>query len=67
MALLKKIENTAITLPLDTVLEVLRGLQGKPVSPDTMALLKVEVGYSVSCLPVEPEVAMGILRETFGE
>ena len=67
MVLLKHIENTVITLPLDVVLEVLRGLQGKPVSADTLAMLRIEVGYSVSCLPVEPEVLRGVLSETFGD
>ncbi|HEY0623186.1 hypothetical protein [Sphingomonas sp.] len=68
MAPLLDLQTAAITLPLDTVLEVLKGTRGFPVSEETMALMKVEVG-SVICgmESLEEEVAEGILKDTFGE
>jgi len=58
--------SSAVTLPLDVILEVIKGTRGHPVSEETMALLLVDVGYAVCNLPVEPEVAKAILREAFG-
>lgn len=68
MPLHNALETAAITLPLDTVLEVLRGTRGEPVSPETMALMKVEVGSALCALPgIEDEVVDGLLRQTFGD
>lgn len=67
MALLHDLEVAAVTLPLDTVLEVLRGLQGKPVSVETLALMKIEVASVLCNMPgIEDEVIEGLLREAFG-
>jgi hypothetical protein len=66
MAFRKTVENTAVTLPLDVVLEVIRGTRGEPVSSETMALLQLDVGHAICSLPIEPEVAEGMFRQTFG-
>ncbi|VWX46634.1 conserved hypothetical protein [Novosphingobium sp. 9U] len=66
MVFRKTRENTAVTLPLDVVLELIKGTRGEPVSFGTMALLQVDVGHAICSLPVEPEVAESIFRETFG-
>jgi hypothetical protein len=68
MAFLKDLEETAITLPLDVVLEVLRGTQGKLISPETLVLIRTEVSGVLHSIPgVEEEVICGVLREAFGD
>ncbi|OWQ98387.1 hypothetical protein [Sphingopyxis witflariensis] len=65
MPLKTDLELAAITLPLDVVLETIGAAKGK-LTPETAALLKVEVSYVLASLTrLENEVVNAIFRDAF--
>jgi hypothetical protein len=69
MPLAFDLETTAITLPLDTVLEMLELIQksDQRLPEETEGLLKVEVASVLSYMEsVEEEVLKAIFKRAFG-
>ena len=65
MPLRSDLEQAAITLPLDVVLDLCAAAKGK-LPEETAALLKIEVGYVLATLPrLEDEVVKAIFKEAF--
>lgn len=62
------LETTSITLPLDTVLELVKAARGAAeLSPDTLALVQLEAAAVLCGLEgLEEEVLRGIVRDSLG-
>ncbi|MGR4893329.1 hypothetical protein ACIPPQ_20080 [Sphingopyxis sp. LARHCG72] len=66
MPLRADLEQSAITLPLDVVLDLAAAAQGK-LSEETEALLKIEVASVLTSIPgIEDEVVKAIFKDAFG-